>query len=55
MAITELTDGGKVWARRDRATQLKIWAQYFIGTALFMYGWQTISLETDWDLWSSAS
>ena len=41
--------GAQVWRRRDRATQLRIWAGYFIATSLFMYCWGFISENTMWD------
>ncbi|NQV98906.1 MAG: phosphonate ABC transporter, permease protein PhnE [Rhodospirillales bacterium] len=54
MAITQTPDGTKVWALRDTRTQLTIWAKWFIGTALFMYCWQQISAETNWDFFWDA-
>ena len=47
MAI-ETKDGLKVWQRRDRDTQLKIWAMWLVGTAIFMWSWQQISSVTTW-------
>jgi phosphonate transport system permease protein len=38
----------KVWRRRDRNTQLAIWAAWLIGTALFVYCFQLISEKTIW-------
>lgn len=54
MAIKQITDGTKIWARRDRNTQLRIWAGWFIGTAIFMYCWQDISEKTNWDFFWDA-
>ena len=47
MAI-ETKDGVKVWQRRDRDAQLKIWAMWLVGTAIFMWSWQQISSVTTW-------
>lgn len=47
MAIST-KDGLKVWQRRDRDTQLKLWAMWFAGTAIFMWSWVRISAETTW-------
>ena len=38
----------KIWQRRDRAKQLKIWAGWFIGVAIFMFCWKIISDATTW-------
>lgn len=38
----------KVWQRRDRAKQLKIWAAWLIGVAIFMFCWKIISDATTW-------
>ncbi|GAA0427329.1 phosphonate ABC transporter, permease protein PhnE [Cocleimonas flava] len=38
----------KVWQRRDRAKQLKIWAMWFVGVAIFMFCWKIISDATTW-------
>ena len=38
----------KVWQRRDRAKQLKIWAGWFVGVAIFMFCWKIISDATTW-------
>lgn len=38
----------KVWQRRDRKTQLAIWAAWLIGTAIFVYCFQLISDKTIW-------
>ncbi len=29
-------DGQEVWQRRDRATQLRIWLTWLVGTAIFL-------------------
>lgn len=47
MAISTL-DGQKIWQRRDRDVQLKIWAMWLVGTAIFMWCWQQISEATTW-------
>lgn len=47
MAIAQ-KDGVKVWQRRDRNTQLKIWAMWMVGTAIFMWCWVQISASTTW-------
>ena len=47
MAVTT-KDGLKVWQRRDRNSQLKIWALWLIGTAIFMWSWTQISEATTW-------
>ena len=39
----------KVWQRRDRRTQLTVWAGYLIGTMVFVWCWQLMSEETFWD------
>jgi len=54
MAIKINPNGTKVWALRDRQTQLLNWAKWFIGTIIFMYCWQMISAETDWDFFWDA-
>jgi len=54
MAIKVDSNGTKQWALRDTETQLKNWAKWFIGTAAFMYCWQKISAETDWDFFWDA-
>ena len=38
----------KIWQRRDRAKQLKIWASWLIGVAIFMFCWKIISDATTW-------
>jgi len=40
--------GQKIWQRRDRNAQLKIWAVWLLGTAIFMWCWQQISAATTW-------
>jgi phosphonate transport system permease protein len=47
MAISTI-DGQKVWQRRDRNSQLMIWAVWLVGTAIFMWCWQQISEATTW-------
>lgn len=47
MAISS-KDGLKVWQRRDRNSQLKIWAAWMIGTMVFMWSWLQISEATTW-------
>ncbi len=47
MAIST-KNGTKVWQRRDRNGQLKIWAMWLVGTAIFMWSWQQISDATTW-------
>ncbi|MEK6217437.1 MAG: ABC transporter permease subunit, partial [Boseongicola sp.] len=42
-------DGLKIWQRRDRDTQLKIWAMWLVGTAIFMWSWTRISASTTWE------
>lgn len=42
-------NGTKVWQRRDRAAQLKIWLGWFIGTVVFLYCWRLISENTIWE------
>ncbi len=39
---------GRVWQRRDRQTQLAIWAGWFVGTALFVYCFHLVSEKTIW-------
>lgn len=38
----------KTWRRRDRNTQLAIWAAWLLATALFVYCFQLISDKTIW-------
>ncbi len=38
----------KVWQRRDRKAQFKIWASWLFGAAIFMWSWQQISEVTTW-------
>ncbi|MFV2038196.1 MAG: phosphonate ABC transporter, permease protein PhnE, partial [Paracoccaceae bacterium] len=47
MAIST-KDGLKVWQRRDRDAQLKIWAMWLVGTAIFVWSWTQISAVTTW-------
>ena len=42
-------DEMKVWQRRDRRTQLTVWAGYFFGMMVFVWCWQLMSEETFWD------
>jgi phosphonate transport system permease protein len=42
-------NGQKVWKRRDRRTQLSMWAGYFVTTLIFVWCWQLMSEETFWD------
>lgn len=53
MAISNV-DGQKVWQRRDRNTQFKIWFAWLIGTAVFMWCWQQISTATTWQFFWDA-
>ena len=39
----------RVWQRRDRRTQLTVWAGYLVGTMVFVWCWQLMSEETFWD------
>ena len=39
----------KSWQRRDRRTQLTVWAGYFVGMMVFVWCWQLMSEETFWD------
>ncbi len=45
---TSNKDGKKVWQRRDRNTQLAIWATWLVGTAIFVWSWVQISASTTW-------
>lgn len=38
----------KTWQRRDRKTQLAVWAAWLFGTAIFVYCFQLISERTIW-------
>ncbi len=38
----------KVWQRRDRNHQFRVWFTYLCGVAIFMYCWFTISKSTTW-------
>lgn len=46
---THEIDGIKVWQRRDRKTQLTVWAGYFVTTVIFVWCWQLMSAETFWE------
>jgi phosphonate transport system permease protein len=46
MSTTTVTH--KIWQRRDRKTQLAIWAAWLIATALFVYCFNLISERTIW-------
>ncbi|MCZ6629696.1 MAG: phosphonate ABC transporter, permease protein PhnE [SAR324 cluster bacterium] len=46
---TRTLNGTKVWQRRDRATQFRIWLGWLIGTAVFLYCWRIISDNTEWE------
>lgn len=47
MAISE-QNGVKIWQKRDRNAQLKSWAMWMVGTAIFMWSWVQISSVTTW-------
>jgi len=47
MAVA-VRDGTKVWQRRDRKTQLVVWAAWLAATAVFVYCFQLISDKTIW-------
>lgn len=53
MAVSN-KNGLKVWQRRDRDTQLKIWAMWMVGTAIFMWSWTQISASTTWSFFWDA-
>ena len=56
MAIRQTADGRKAWAVCDTRAQLTHWAGWLIGTALFMYCWNEISQQTNWDyVWDAPS
>ena len=38
----------KIWQRRDRAKQFKIWFGWLVGVAIFMFCWKIISDATTW-------
>ncbi len=44
----------KVWQRRDREKQLKIWGGYFVATAIFAWCWHLMSEETIWEFFWDA-
>jgi len=46
--MTVATASIKVWQRRDRNTQLAIWAAWLFATAIFVYCFQLISEKTIW-------
>ena len=47
MAISE-KNGVKIWQKRDRNSQLRTWAMWMVGTAIFMWSWVQISAVTTW-------
>ncbi|MGY6643881.1 MAG: phosphonate ABC transporter, permease protein PhnE [Salinarimonas sp.] len=47
MPVTQIDDR-KLWQRRDRAQQFRIWLGWLIGVALFMVCWEYISRQTIW-------
>jgi len=54
MAVYQTADGTREWARRDTKAQLIRWLCWFLGTALFVFCWNLISAETDWDFFWDA-
>jgi len=48
MMAVAIRDGGKVWRRRDPATQFAIWAAWLAGAAIFVLCWQLIADKTIW-------
>ena len=46
--MTLATASVKAWRRRDRKTQLAIWAAWLLATAIFVYCFQLISEKTIW-------
>lgn len=48
MPVTTTPGEKPVWRLRDRNRQLRIWAGWLAGTALFMYCWNEISAKTTW-------
>lgn len=42
------SNGSKVWQRRTRNESLARWAVWLVGTAVFVYCWQQISVATTW-------
>ena len=38
----------KIWQRRNRGTQLAIWAGWLLSTAIFVFCWRQISDKTIW-------
>ncbi len=47
MPVNEI-EGQRVWQRRDRAAQLRIWLLWLVGTALLVLCWEFISRQTLW-------
>lgn len=48
MPVSSSSNGVKVWQRRDRNSQLMIWAAWLVGTMIFVYCWRQISEATEW-------
>ncbi len=48
MAVFTNRGGSKIWQRRDRNSQLLVWAGWMAGIMVFMYCWQQISKATTW-------
>ncbi len=48
MAVRKASDGGHIWARRTRGSQLGIWFLWFCGVAIFIVCWKQISDVTTW-------
>ncbi|HSM40190.1 MAG TPA: phosphonate ABC transporter, permease protein PhnE [Afifellaceae bacterium] len=48
MAVREIPDGTKVWARRTTVRQLGVWFMWLVGVAIFMFCWNRISEATTW-------
>lgn len=42
-------DGSKVWQRRERNRQISIWAMQFFGLLIFLYAWNLIAADTEWE------
>jgi phosphonate transport system permease protein len=53
MAVTT-KNGLKIWQRRDRDAQLKMWSIWLVGTAIFMWSWTRISEATTWEFFWDA-
>ena len=47
MPVTSF-QGSRRWQRRDRRSQLLIWAGWFVATLVFVLCWQLISEKTTW-------